>query len=167
MCNQFNHEKDKERAINKERRILSSRLANAIKFHREKKGLSMRDLAEKAGVSAGYISRIENGIRRNVSIPILKQLSESLDINLFYYLDLDKREERTNKSIEEILLENEFSIKGNNIEDPGLKELVIKVITLITSGMDNLAEDFSLQAKLLQLVHELNEELKMYSHVSE
>lgn len=59
---------------------MTKTLASMIKYYREKRGLSMRQLAEQAGISAPEIARIESGSRANPSIPILYNLAESLEI---------------------------------------------------------------------------------------
>ena len=51
-----------------------------IKEQRERANLSLRRLAERAGVSNPYLSQIERGIR-NPSAEILKRLSRALEIS--------------------------------------------------------------------------------------
>ena len=51
-----------------------------IREHRERANLSLRRLAERAGVSNPYLSQIERGIR-NPSAEILKRLSRALEIS--------------------------------------------------------------------------------------
>lgn len=51
-----------------------------IKQHRQRANLSLRRLAERAGVSNPYLSQIERGIRRP-SAEILKRLSRALEIS--------------------------------------------------------------------------------------
>ena len=51
-----------------------------IREQRERANLSLRRLAERAGVSNPYLSQIERGIR-NPSAEILKRLSRALEIS--------------------------------------------------------------------------------------
>lgn len=51
-----------------------------IREHRERSNLSLRRLAERAGVSNPYLSQIERGIRRP-SAEILKRLSRALEVS--------------------------------------------------------------------------------------
>jgi transcriptional regulator with XRE-family HTH domain len=51
-----------------------------IREQRERADLSLRRLAERAGISNPYLSQIERGIRRP-SAEILKQLSRALEIS--------------------------------------------------------------------------------------
>lgn len=57
-----------------------SDLGEFIRQQRERANLSLRRLAEKAGISNPYLSQIERGIRRP-SAQILKNLSRALEIS--------------------------------------------------------------------------------------
>jgi transcriptional regulator with XRE-family HTH domain len=51
-----------------------------IREHRERANLSLRRLADRAGISNPYLSQIERGIRRP-SAEILKRLSRALEVS--------------------------------------------------------------------------------------
>lgn len=55
-------------------------LGDFIRVQRERANLSLRRLAEKAGISNPYLSQIERGIRKP-SAEILKSLSRALEIS--------------------------------------------------------------------------------------
>lgn len=55
-------------------------LGEFIRQQRERANLSLRRLADKAGISNPYLSQIERGIRRP-SAEILKNLSRALEIS--------------------------------------------------------------------------------------
>lgn len=55
-------------------------LGGFIKSHRQGANLSLRRLAERAGISNPYLSQIERGIRKP-SAEILKRLSRALSIS--------------------------------------------------------------------------------------
>ncbi len=57
-----------------------SDLGEFIRQQRERANLSLRRLAEKAGISNPYLSQIERGIRKP-SAEILKNLSRALEIS--------------------------------------------------------------------------------------
>ena len=57
-----------------------SDLGDFIRQHRQRADLSLRRLAERAGISNPYLSQIERGIRKP-SAEILKQLSRALSIS--------------------------------------------------------------------------------------
>ena len=54
---------------------------NAVRVWREFRGLSLRALAAKAGVSAGYLSEIEVG-KKPGSVEAYKALAEALDTSV-------------------------------------------------------------------------------------
>ena len=47
---------------------------------REGQGLTQRDLATKARVTAAYVAMIETGVRKNPSLDILKRLAKALGV---------------------------------------------------------------------------------------
>lgn len=47
---------------------------------REAKGLTQRDLAERVGVTPGYIAQIEMGLRKNPSPDVLRRLAKGLNV---------------------------------------------------------------------------------------
>lgn len=57
-----------------------SDLGGFIRQHRERANLSLRRLAERAGISNPYLSQIERGIRKP-SAEILSRLSRALEIS--------------------------------------------------------------------------------------
>lgn len=58
------------------------RLSKVIQALREQKGMSQRDLAEKADVTPGYIAQLEMGLRKNPSLGVLKRLARVLGVPL-------------------------------------------------------------------------------------
>ena len=52
-----------------------------VRVWREQRGLSLADLAEKAGIGKGYVSQIEKR-QRNGTIATLKKLAEALGVEL-------------------------------------------------------------------------------------
>ena len=56
------------------------RLSVVITKLREGQGLTQRDLARKAKVTAAYVAMIETGVRKNPSLAILKRLAKALGV---------------------------------------------------------------------------------------
>ncbi|MCC4326065.1 helix-turn-helix domain-containing protein [Limosilactobacillus reuteri] len=54
---------------------------NLIKY-RKHVGLSQEKLAEIAGISVGYVSKLERSIPTNTSVSVLLRIAEALDITL-------------------------------------------------------------------------------------
>jgi transcriptional regulator with XRE-family HTH domain len=47
---------------------------------REREDMTQEQLAQKAGVTQGYIAQLEGGLRRNPSLPTLKKLARALGV---------------------------------------------------------------------------------------
>jgi transcriptional regulator with XRE-family HTH domain len=56
-------------------------LGSAIKFCRNQRGLTQPELAERAGVSASYLSILERG-KRDPSFSIIEKIARALDLPL-------------------------------------------------------------------------------------
>ena len=56
------------------------RLSKVIQRLRESKGMTQRDLAEKARVTAGYIAQLEMGTKKNPSLEVLQRLAKALGV---------------------------------------------------------------------------------------
>ena len=63
------------------------KLAEMLKNKREEKGLSIRNLGEKVGISHSEISRIENGARPHFSFITLANICKVLEIDMMNLLD--------------------------------------------------------------------------------
>lgn len=55
--------------------------ANPVKVWREHRGLTQQELAQRAGISAAYLSQIESGTRSG-STAVLQALAQALDLTL-------------------------------------------------------------------------------------
>lgn len=71
-------------------------LGQVLKGARLAKGLKLNDLAEKVGVTAGYISQIEKG-ERNGTLDLAAKLAQVLGIPLDALVDLPKKESQDNR----------------------------------------------------------------------
>ncbi|NFA59507.1 helix-turn-helix domain-containing protein [Clostridium sporogenes] len=66
---------------------------NKIKFFRQQKAITVKELSELSGVAVGYISDLENENKNNPSTETMKKISEALDqkiICVFFPEELDK-----------------------------------------------------------------------------
>ena len=55
---------------------------NKIKKFREKKNMTLKELAEEAGISVGYLSHLENGSRNNPSKEVMERISIALNCSI-------------------------------------------------------------------------------------
>ncbi|PYN71328.1 MAG: hypothetical protein DMD93_00460 [Candidatus Rokuibacteriota bacterium] len=57
-------------------------LSRMIQQLRESKGMTQRDLADKAKVTPGYVAQLEMGLRKNPSLASLQGLAKALGVSL-------------------------------------------------------------------------------------
>lgn len=48
---------------------------NKIRYYRTKKGLTLKEVADKCGISAGYLCHLEKGKRENPSIEVMENIA--------------------------------------------------------------------------------------------
>lgn len=53
-----------------------------VKEIREQKGVSLSELSRLTGISKGFISDLENGKRKNVSVAKLCKIAEALNVEI-------------------------------------------------------------------------------------
>lgn len=64
-------------------------IGERIRNLREKKGLSMTELARRAGVSKSYLSYIERNVQKNPSLQFLSKIALTLDTTIEFILGED------------------------------------------------------------------------------
>ena len=52
---------------------------NKIRKYRKEKGMKQKDLADKSGISIGYLSHLEKGSRVNPSTEVMEKIASALD----------------------------------------------------------------------------------------
>ena len=55
-------------------------LGRTLRALRDDRGLTQRDLAKRATVTPGYIAQLEQAVRKNPSLTILKRLAKALGV---------------------------------------------------------------------------------------
>lgn len=65
-------------------------VGQAIKFYRKERGLTQEQVAEKSNLSVKYISLLENGSSKNISIQKLSNIATALDVSLASLLTTNK-----------------------------------------------------------------------------
>jgi transcriptional regulator with XRE-family HTH domain len=56
------------------------RIGRMLRVAREAKGWTQDELARKAKLTKPYISQLENGVRKNPSLPALQRLAKALGV---------------------------------------------------------------------------------------
>lgn len=56
---------------------------NKLKNVRKEKGMTLEELSEACGVSAGYLCHLENGSRAHPSIEVMERIAKALNKTIF------------------------------------------------------------------------------------
>lgn len=67
---------------------LAQKLSRNAKATRVARGLSQQELADKAGLTVRYISRLENS-SPNITLEVLERLAEALDCSVYQLIEED------------------------------------------------------------------------------
>ncbi len=104
-----------------------------IKELRTQKGITLKELSEKSGLSIGFLSQLERGLT-TIAVDLLEKLAEILEVNLTYFFDYPhKREEKVLRSYEQELIDVQeggfikYSL-STNLED---KQFVPRLIEIL------------------------------------
>jgi len=69
------------------------KVGEIIRAKLEEKNISLSDFAKELDISPGYLSQIENGVKKNPNLEILLKIINRLDIDLAMLLGIESREE--------------------------------------------------------------------------
>lgn len=69
------------------------KVGEIIRAKREENHISLVSLARELDISPGYLSQIENGIKKNPNLDILLRITKRLDIDLSMLLGVESNEE--------------------------------------------------------------------------
>ena len=67
-------------------------VGNLIRVRRIRCGMSQKQLAEKSGISENYISMIERGVQKAVTVTTLEQIAVALNATLILSLSEQESE---------------------------------------------------------------------------
>jgi transcriptional regulator with XRE-family HTH domain len=120
-----------------------------LKDLRKLKGFTIRELADRSGVSTAYISQLENGNRGIPSPDVLMKLSEGLNVSYpelmqsAGYLEgvqTERASSRTPINLRRFLRENDLVYDGIELSEED-KEWVERVLTALFWQRKQNAED--------------------------
>lgn len=103
-----------------------------IKAKREEKGYSLMDFAKVVGISAGYLSQLENGHKENPKLEIVLKIIKVLEIDIDMLLGLDASKE----SISMPPLLKLIVAKDRNCKALEDKEVLKKVCNIIDKSLE-------------------------------
>lgn len=87
---------------------------------RMKKGLTLSELAERAGISKSYLSNIERNLNQNPSIQVIRKIAHVLDVDLKLLIKTGSIDE------EQQLLDKEWIDLVNVLKESGIEREQIK-----------------------------------------
>ncbi|MBP1989219.1 helix-turn-helix domain-containing protein [Paenibacillus eucommiae] len=110
-----------------------------LKDLRKMKGFTIRDLADRSGVSAAYISQLENGNRGVPSPDVLMKLSEGLNTSYSELMEIagylesqhtDREVVNNPVNLRRFIRENQLMFDGSVLTDAD-KEWVERMLTVL------------------------------------
>lgn len=113
--------------------LSNNNFGELVREIRLSKRLSLKDLAEKSGLSCPYLSRIENG-KRKPSANTIKKLADALDVKYLYLLN------EAGLLSEEDIVDGENELLKENIrlneENRKLREVIKNMQNFISDSFD-------------------------------
>jgi transcriptional regulator with XRE-family HTH domain len=59
---------------------MAPRLGTMVRRKREARGMTQADLAKRARLTQGYVSKLEAGAQKNPSVTVIKRLAKALGV---------------------------------------------------------------------------------------
>jgi transcriptional regulator with XRE-family HTH domain len=143
--------------------FLEIKVGEIIKAKRIEKGYGLVEFAKIAGVSAGYLSQLENGHKTNPNLEVLTKISKVLEIEIDMLLGLQSSSENLNQRIPSLL--KLVLAKDRNVKTLEDKEVLKKICSIIENILETkyLIEDNELYKLFLEDVYiQLETTLKRY-----
>ena len=97
-----------------------------LRYLREKNGYSLKNIEQAVGISTSYLNRLEMGIRKNPSYPIISKLAEVLQVPITRMLNVATSSQENATDIIELLHERSFTIIGKLLREVE-KRMVIEI----------------------------------------
>ncbi len=139
------------------------KVGEVIKAKRLEKGYGLVEFAKIAGVSAGYLSQLENGRKTNPNLEVLTKISKELEIDIDMLLGLQSSNENLNLKIPSLL--KLVLAKDRNAKVLEDKEVLKKICSIVENMLDAkyLIEDSQLYSLFLEDIYiQIETTLKRY-----
>ncbi|MEI4828887.1 helix-turn-helix transcriptional regulator [Bacillus sp. FJAT-53711] len=104
---------------------------------RKNRGLTLSELAERAGISKSYLSNIERNINQNPSIQVMEKIALVLEVDLNTLLETKTNVEKK-QQIEREWIEFVYELKKAGVDKEELREykILIDFIKWQNSGIN-------------------------------
>lgn len=104
-----------------------------IKILRKDRGYSLRELANEAGITASYLSKLENDINTNISLSVFSMLCRALEANPKLFLDKRFQEKLMQPmDIHDFFLMQELHYNGSPLTSKQKEALLADMINSLT-----------------------------------
>jgi len=113
-------------------------IGKIIRTKRTEKNMSLKELAEKTGLTASFLSQVERGFAEP-SITSLRQIAEALDVPIFYFLIEEQKPNPVVRKNERKILKLPKSHLRYELLSPDLNrkmEIMIGCLDVAASSVD-------------------------------
>lgn len=141
----------------KDTRNVSQDFGPYIKHLRHSKGLTLKEVAQVANVSASYISRLEKGERLAPSFPMLEALAKcySIAVTELCKIALQEKDDfEESDSFEALLYSNQFTVAGKEADTQVKQQIAMLVSKVAQMDLDNEYQEIG---AIMQNIKELKE----------
>ena len=114
--------------------MMEIKVGEIIKAKREEKKYSLVDFSNKIGISAGYLSQLENGKKSNPKLEIVLRIIKELEIDIDMLLGLDNVADKPNLNTPSLL--KLIFAKDRNCKVLEDKEIVKKLCSIIDRTLE-------------------------------
>lgn len=124
-------------------------IGNNLRRIRSKRGITQIDLSKITGITNAYISKVENGIKKNPSSIILNKLAKALNCSTNDLTNKYNSDEIKEPSIKDVV--NELIItKQHNSDESTVAGLILEKLR----NENKLDENFKFTPKIKELIEE-------------
>lgn len=134
-------------------RSVSWEFAYFLRYYRRLRGLSLKELEEKTGITASYINRLERGYKKSPSLGLVEKLAEALNVPVYVLLG-GTEEDMEIKDISEIVYNERVTFLGEKLNTEQ-KVLLVEIIKFILDE-ENWRNSYTAGIELMDLVDKLH-----------
>ncbi|KOP78160.1 hypothetical protein AMS59_13770 [Lysinibacillus sp. FJAT-14745] len=104
-----------------------------IKILRKDRGYSLRELANEAGITASYLSKLENDINTDISLAVFSMLCRALNANPKIFLDEDLQSKLMHPmDLHDFFLMQELHYNGSPLTSEQKEVMLAAIINSLT-----------------------------------
>ena len=146
-------------------RSISDDFAHYLRSIREKKGLTLQDVAEKTNLSKSYINRIENGERKAPSLPVIEALAKCFGVSVAELSNIASKDKRNGTkgellSLETLLFSNQFTMLGKEVSAQVKNHMILLLKNIWEADWkDEFTDMFVIMQEVSKLKNTLSEEV--------